>query len=53
MQVFNRANRMNEVGDLKREALRPPTDPAQIMYYLCSPIRRKGIRWLSHRSTAR
>ena len=37
MQVFNRANRMNEVGDLKREALRPPTDPAQIMYYLCSP----------------
>ena len=37
MQVFNRANRMNEVGDLKREALRPPTEPAQIMYFLCTP----------------
>ena len=36
MQVFNRANRMNEVGDLKREALRPPTEPAQIMYFLCT-----------------
>jgi 3-oxoacyl-[acyl-carrier protein] reductase len=37
MQVFNRANRMNEVGDLKREALRPLTEPAQIMYFLCTP----------------
>ena len=37
MQVFNRANRMNEVGDLKREALRAPTEPAQIMYFLCTP----------------
>ena len=37
MQVFNRANRMNEVGDLKREALRPPTESAQIMYFLCTP----------------
>jgi NAD(P)-dependent dehydrogenase (short-subunit alcohol dehydrogenase family) len=37
MQVFNRANRMNEVGDLKRDALRPPTEPAQIMYFLCTP----------------
>jgi 3-oxoacyl-[acyl-carrier protein] reductase len=37
MQVFNRANRINEVGDLKREALRPATEPAQIMYFLCSP----------------
>jgi len=37
MQVFNRANRINEVGDLKREALRPVTEPAQIMYFLCGP----------------
>jgi NAD(P)-dependent dehydrogenase (short-subunit alcohol dehydrogenase family) len=37
MQVFNRANRINEVGDLKREALRPMTEPAQIMHFLCSP----------------
>ena len=37
MQVFNRANRMNEVGDLKREMLRPPTESAQIMYFLCTP----------------
>ena len=36
MQVFNRANRINEVGDLKREALRPATEPAKIMYFLCS-----------------
>jgi NAD(P)-dependent dehydrogenase (short-subunit alcohol dehydrogenase family) len=36
MQVFNRANRVNEVGDLRREALRPATEPAQIMYFLCS-----------------
>jgi len=37
MQAFNRANRMNEVGDLKREALRPPTEPAQIMYFCVLP----------------
>ena len=37
MQAFNRANRINEVGDLKREVLRPPTEPAPIMYFLCSP----------------
>ena len=37
MQVFNRANRVNEVGDLRREALRPATEPAKIMYFLCSP----------------
>ena len=37
MQAFNRANRMNEVGDLKRETLRPPTESAQIMYFLCTP----------------
>jgi len=37
MQVFNRANRINEVGDLKREALHPATEPAQIMYFLCNP----------------
>ena len=37
MQEFNRANRINEVGHLKREVLRPPTEPAQIMYFLCSP----------------
>jgi NAD(P)-dependent dehydrogenase (short-subunit alcohol dehydrogenase family) len=37
MQEFNRANRVNEVGDLKRAALRPVTEPAQIMYFLCSP----------------
>ena len=37
MQAFNRANRMNEVGDLKREMLRPPTESAQIMYFLCTP----------------
>ena len=36
MRVFNRANRMNEVGDIKRETLRPPTEPAQIMYFLCT-----------------
>ena len=36
MQAFNRANRINEVGNLKREALRPVTEPAQIMYFLCS-----------------
>src|SRR6516162_1584015 len=37
MQAFNRANRMNEVGDLKRETLRAPTEPAQIIHLLCSP----------------
>ena len=37
MQAFNRANRMNEVGDLKRETFRPPTESAQIMYFLCTP----------------
>ena len=37
MKVFNRANRLNEVGNLKREALRPVTEPAQIMYFLCGP----------------
>jgi NAD(P)-dependent dehydrogenase (short-subunit alcohol dehydrogenase family) len=37
MQTFNRANRMNEVGDLKRDMLRPPTESAQIMYFLCTP----------------
>jgi len=37
MQAFNRANRINEVGDIKREALRPVTEPAQIMHFLCSP----------------
>ena len=36
MQAFNRTNRINEVGNLKREALRPVTEPAQIMYFLCS-----------------
>jgi NAD(P)-dependent dehydrogenase (short-subunit alcohol dehydrogenase family) len=36
MQAFNRTNRTNEVGDLKREVLRPATEPAQIMYFLCS-----------------
>ena len=35
MQAFNRTNRINEVGDLKREVLRPATEPAQIMYFLC------------------
>ena len=25
----------NEVDDLKREVLRPATEPAQIMYFLC------------------
>src|SRR5215472_8304572 len=39
MQAFNRANRINEVGDLKREVLRPATEPAQIMYFLCAPKR--------------
>jgi 3-oxoacyl-[acyl-carrier protein] reductase len=37
MQAFNRANRINEVGNLEREALRPVTEPAQIMHFLCSP----------------
>ena len=37
MQAFNRANRINEVGNLKRDALRPTGEPAQIMYFLCSP----------------
>lgn len=37
MQAFNRANRINEVGNVKREALRPVTEPAQIMHFLCSP----------------
>jgi NAD(P)-dependent dehydrogenase (short-subunit alcohol dehydrogenase family) len=37
MQAFNRANRINEVGHLKREVLRPVTEPAQIMYFLCTP----------------
>ena len=37
MQAFNRTNRINEVGDLKREVLRPATEPAQIMYFLCGP----------------
>jgi len=37
MHVFNRASRINEVGNLKREALRPVTEPAQIMHFLCSP----------------
>jgi NAD(P)-dependent dehydrogenase (short-subunit alcohol dehydrogenase family) len=37
MQAFNRANRINEVGNLKRDALRPAAEPAQIMYFLCSP----------------
>jgi 3-oxoacyl-[acyl-carrier protein] reductase len=37
MQAFNRANRINEVGNLKREVLRPVIEPAQIMHFLCSP----------------
>jgi NAD(P)-dependent dehydrogenase (short-subunit alcohol dehydrogenase family) len=37
MQAFNRANRINEVGSLKRDALRPAVEAAQIMYFLCSP----------------
>jgi NAD(P)-dependent dehydrogenase (short-subunit alcohol dehydrogenase family) len=37
MQAFNRANRINEVGSLKRDVLRPAVEPAQIMYFLCSP----------------
>jgi len=37
MQAFNRANRINEVGSIKRDALRPAVEPAQIMHFLCSP----------------
>jgi NAD(P)-dependent dehydrogenase (short-subunit alcohol dehydrogenase family) len=37
MQAFNRANRINEVGNLKREVLRSVTEPAQIIRFLCSP----------------
>jgi NAD(P)-dependent dehydrogenase (short-subunit alcohol dehydrogenase family) len=37
MQAFNRATRINEVGNLKREVLRPVTEPAQIIHFLCSP----------------
>ena len=37
IQAFNRANRINEIGNLKREALRPVIEPALIMHFLCSP----------------
>jgi NAD(P)-dependent dehydrogenase (short-subunit alcohol dehydrogenase family) len=37
MQAFNRANRINEVSSIKRDALRPAVEPAQIMHFLCSP----------------
>lgn len=37
MQAFNHANRINEVGYLKRDALRLAVEPAQIMYFLYSP----------------
>ncbi len=35
MQAFNRVNPINQVGHLKREVLRPASEPAQIMYWLC------------------
>ncbi len=37
MHVFNRANPINQVGNLKREALRPAAEPAHIMHWLCGP----------------